>query len=183
MNNVDIQKLDEIREVCHELNLALTEFLILINLNTQRLFLIHSEELVGSYLVSTSIKGPGQKDKTEQTPLGLHFIREKIGEGANPFEVFKWRISTGEIAEINIEKNLIVGRILQLEGCQQGLNKGKDREGDVVDTLLRDVYIHGTSDIAQIGNPASVGCVRMNPHDIIDLFEKVPVNTLVYLYK
>jgi lipoprotein-anchoring transpeptidase ErfK/SrfK len=41
------------------------------------------------------------------------------------------------------------------------------------------VGFHGTKDIASLGNAASHGCVRMNPKDVIDLFERVEVGTTV----
>ncbi|MEL6960598.1 MAG: L,D-transpeptidase [Pseudomonadota bacterium] len=39
--------------------------------------------------------------------------------------------------------------------------------------------IHGTNDLASIGNSGSAGCIRMFNHDIIDLFERVPLDTRV----
>jgi lipoprotein-anchoring transpeptidase ErfK/SrfK len=41
------------------------------------------------------------------------------------------------------------------------------------------VGFHGTKDIASLGNAASHGCVRMNPTDVIDLFDRVQVGTTV----
>ena len=41
------------------------------------------------------------------------------------------------------------------------------------------VGFHGTKDIASLGNAASHGCVRMNPKDVIDLFDRVEVGTTV----
>ena len=39
--------------------------------------------------------------------------------------------------------------------------------------------IHGTNDLASIGNSGSAGCIRMFNHDIIDLYERVPLDTRV----
>lgn len=39
--------------------------------------------------------------------------------------------------------------------------------------------IHGTNDLASIGNSGSAGCIRMFNHDIIDLYERVPNGTRV----
>ncbi len=44
------------------------------------------------------------------------------------------------------------------------------------DTMFR---IHGTNDLASIGNSGSAGCIRMFNHDIIHLFEMVPNGTKV----
>lgn len=45
----------------------------------------------------------------------------------------------------------------------------------------RDTYfrIHGTNDLPSIGNSGSAGCIRMFNHDIIDLYERVPIGTRV----
>lgn len=45
-----------------------------------------------------------------------------------------------------------------------------------VDTHFR---IHGTNDLGSIGNSGSAGCIRMFNHDIIDLFDRVPIGTNV----
>ncbi len=46
--------------------------------------------------------------------------------------------------------------------------------------LLRDEYaIHGTNRPGSIGRYASYGCIRMFNRDIVDLYERVSVGTLV----
>lgn len=39
--------------------------------------------------------------------------------------------------------------------------------------------IHGTNDLASIGNSGSAGCIRLFNHDIIDLYDRVPNGTRV----
>lgn len=39
--------------------------------------------------------------------------------------------------------------------------------------------IHGTNNLPSIGNSGSAGCIRMFNHDIIDLYERVPMGTRV----
>jgi lipoprotein-anchoring transpeptidase ErfK/SrfK len=41
------------------------------------------------------------------------------------------------------------------------------------------VGFHGTNDIGSLGSAASHGCVRMDPSDVIDLYERVKVGTPV----
>ncbi len=41
--------------------------------------------------------------------------------------------------------------------------------------------IHGTNDLASIGNSGSAGCIRLFNHDIIDLFPRVPMGTDVVI--
>ena len=65
-------------------------------------------------------------------------------------------------------------RILWLSGCEPGFNRlGK------VDTMRRAIYIHGSPDSAEMGKPGSHGCIRMRNRDIIELFDLVPIRTLV----
>lgn len=47
------------------------------------------------------------------------------------------------------------------------------------DTAIR---IHGTTDPKSIGRSVSNGCIRMRNEAVMDLFEKVPVGTPVYVY-
>jgi len=45
---------------------------------------------------------------------------------------------------------------------------------------LRDgIGIHGTAEAWSIGGRASHGCIRMHPHDVIDLYDRVPMGTPV----
>jgi hypothetical protein len=180
---LDTQKIKEMGEICDSFSLDLTDRYMLVNADTQRLHLIALGKLMNSYPISTALNGIGQIQGTGQTPLGLHFVATKIGDGAQPFEIFESRISTGKIAEADVDEARIVGRILWLQGAQPGFNKGKDLEGNVVDSHDRYIYIHGTNDIANIGKSVSAGCVRMKPDDVIDLFGKVAERTPVYIYK
>jgi hypothetical protein len=41
--------------------------------------------------------------------------------------------------------------------------------------------IHGTDDIASLGTSASHGCVRMSIPDVIELYDRVPVGTPIYI--
>ena len=43
------------------------------------------------------------------------------------------------------------------------------------------VGFHGTADLSSLGSAASHGCVRMDPADVKDLFERVSVGTTVYV--
>jgi lipoprotein-anchoring transpeptidase ErfK/SrfK len=43
--------------------------------------------------------------------------------------------------------------------------------------------IHGTNVPSSIGRFASYGCIRMHNHDIVDLFERVPVGTPVVVVR
>lgn len=43
------------------------------------------------------------------------------------------------------------------------------------------VGFHGTNDLGSLGGAASHGCVRMDPADVIDLYDRVRIGTTVYV--
>jgi len=94
--------------------------------------------------------------------------------------VFKGRVPTGEtyeeMAPEAIENNLITTRILRLEGMEPGLNRGPG-----VDSYDRFIYLHGTNHEERIGQPFSGGCIEFRNADILELFNQVPVGTLVHI--
>ncbi len=176
MGSQDLQAYIDAKDLCAKVQ-HIGNQVLLVNTRTQ--FMHHLEEgaWVASYLISTSKNGVGQKEGSEQTPLGLHQIKEKIGNGAEPYAIFVSREPTGEIALPNDRTRHIVGRILRLEGLQEGFNKGGS-----VDSYQRHIYIHGTNRIQELGDPSSIGCISMAPDDVIQLFNEVPVETAVYIY-
>jgi len=171
------------QQVCKRVNGVFTESLILVNIHRQKLYLLDKGKVDSCYWISTAKNGIGQQEGSGKTPLGLHFVQSKIGEGYEPFSVFKSRQPTGDIASIELEGDAIVGRILWLKGLQPRFNLGENFKGKVVDTFQRYIYIHGTNDVARIGQPVSSGCIRMSPHDIIDIFNKITEGTYVYVYE
>ncbi|MHC5157402.1 MAG: L,D-transpeptidase family protein, partial [Planctomycetota bacterium] len=75
-------------------------------------------------------------------------------------------------------KDLILSRILWLEGLQDGVNRGGN-----VDSYSRYIYIHGTNAVDDLGRPASAGCVRLDPVEVIDLYDRVEAGTCVLITK
>jgi hypothetical protein len=177
------QRLKEAKQLCKKANEAMAEWLILVNIYRQKLYLLDKGELDRDYLISTAQNGVGQEEGSGKTPLGLHYVQLKIGEGADPFAVFKSRELTGDLAVPVARGDAIIGRILWLAGLELGFNLGENSEGTVVDSSSRYIYIHGTNDIDRIGQARSSGCIRMKPYDVIDLFNKAPEGTLVYIYE
>ncbi len=47
--------------------------------------------------------------------------------------------------------------------------------------MRRYIYIHGSHELAEMGSPGSIGCIRMRNADIIELFDAVPVGTPVLI--
>ena len=145
----------------------------------QELTLLDGQRVLKRYSVSTAKNGFGEKNGSFCTPRGRHIVRAKIGAGQPLNAVFVRRRPTGEIWSTELHerypgRDWILTRILWLSGCEPG----KNRLGDV-DTMRRYIYIHGSHDLAEMGKPGSIGCVRMKSADIVELFELVPPYTPV----
>ncbi|HJW27004.1 MAG TPA: L,D-transpeptidase [Rhodocyclaceae bacterium] len=153
---------------------------IIASIARQRLGLFDDDgRLLREYVVSTAKNGAGEESGSYRTPRGNHIIRAKIGAGCPENTVFVRRRPTGEIwtpdlFEQHPGRDWILTRILWLSGCEAGRN----RLGSV-DTMRRYIYIHGSPDLAEMGNPGSHGCIRMRNADIVELFDLVPVYTPV----
>ena len=145
----------------------------------QELTLLDDKRVLKRYSVSTAKNGFGEKNGSFCTPRGRHIVRAKIGAGQPLNSVFVRRRPTGEIWSPELHerypgRDWILTRILWLSGCERGRN----RLGDV-DTMRRYIYIHGSHDLAEMGKPGSIGCVRMKSADIVELFDLVPPYTPV----
>ena len=119
--------------------------------------------------ISTSRFGLGSEPDSQRTPLGNFRVGERIGGGEPLGAVFRGRQSTGEIGLSAPDEDLVLTRILWLEGTDP--HNANTRE--------RYIYIHGTNHEANIGEPASHGCVRMRNADVVELFEMVSPGTEV----
>jgi len=154
-----------------------------VDISEQKLYLFcryeNGNEEVKIYPVSTSKYGIGNQAGSNKTPLGLHQIKKKIGDGAPQGMIFKARQQTGRIANINAEiGDFVTTRIMWLSGLEPGKNSGRR-----IDSYKRYIYIHGTAEENKIGQTASHGCVRMYNSDVIDLFDRVTEGTEVYIKK
>lgn len=150
-----------------------------VDLAAQRLILLDGGREAGSYLVSTSKHGPGERNGSFRTPRGRHVIRAKIGAAAPLGAVFRGRRPTGEVYSPRLAaehpgRDWILTRILWLSGTEVGRN----RLGEV-DTMRRYIYIHGAPDSEPMGVPRSIGCIRMRNDEIAELFDIVPAGTPV----
>ena len=157
------------------------DHLLLVRIPTQQLFEFQEGKCTQIFPVSTSAKGAGNRLGSNQTPLGMHMVKEKHGAGIPLGGILVSREFTGEIVHIStealpLEKDYITSRILWLAGLEEGKNKGGE-----VDSFRRYIYIHGTAEEGLIGKPASHGCVRMKNQDIIQVFERTAVGTHVLI--
>lgn len=127
------------------------------------------------FVASTSRVGVGQIQDSHRTPLGLHRIARKVGGGWPVGTVFERRQPAGYTWQGRPEA-LIAHRVLWLEGLEPGFNQGGD-----VDSFRRFIYVHGVGDETTLGRPASRGCVHLAAADLLPLYDRLPVGTLVWI--
>lgn len=154
--------------LAQEIEPPLTEAVI--SVADQRLVLLRDGMWIGKYRVSTSKFGLGDAYGSYKTPVGQLRVCEKIGGDLAVGAVIKHRHATGEILPVNAPgRDPIVTRVIWLEGLEERNAHAKSRG----------IYIHGTVEEAKIGEPVSYGCIRMRSREVADLYEHVPVGTLV----
>lgn len=158
----------------------------IVSVSEQALYLYIKKSFVNKYPVSTSRYGIGQEEGSYKTPVGVHCVQEKIGADAELDEIFSSRKRTNTHATIEheavcTEEECITSRVLWLAGLEDGINKDQNSEGKNVDSYQRYIYIHGTHEEGLIGQVASIGCIRMKNNDVVDLFEKLVVSSLVII--
>lgn len=149
-------------------------------IDEQRLYLLKDGLITHSYSVSTSKNPPSCQEGSEGTPWGKHRVADKIGAEQPLGMVFKGRIPIQKMyweCEDNETQTLITSRILRLEGLEPGVNQG---EG--CDSYKRYIYIHGTNKEDRVGEPASKGCVNLRNQDMLELFDLVGLDTLVFIH-
>lgn len=106
-----------------------------------------------------------------KTPTGRFRVAEKIGDGMPLETVFKDRRPVEATKKLLREADLIMTRILWLDGLDPGN----------ANTRQRFIYIHGTNHEESIGEPASHGCIRMKRADVAELFGLVEVDAPVVI--
>ncbi len=126
--------------------------------------LLEDGKPIATFPVSTSKFTLGDRPGSRGTPLGEMEIAKKVGDGAPLGAVFKDRRRTGEVIAPDAPgRDPIVTRILWLRGL----------EAQNRNAFERDIYVHGTPEERNIGQPASYGCVRMKSRDVIRLYDIV----------
>jgi lipoprotein-anchoring transpeptidase ErfK/SrfK len=145
---------------------------VIVSVKDQKLMVVHGNQRVAVYPVSTSKYGLGDYWGRMTTPLGYLQVACKIGNNAPDGAVFHNRRFTGEILRPNAPgRDPIITRIIWLRGL----------EPQNAHAFNRCIYIHGTPEERYIGRPASYGCIRMKSHDVTTLFNELPVGALVQI--
>ena len=129
-------------------------YFIVVSRPEKKLRLYRRLELAKSYLIAVGQAGV-------ETPAGLYEIETKA---VNPAWHVPERAWAGELA----------GQIIPA-GSPQNPIKARWME------FHDGAGIHGTDDVASLGEAASHGCIRMSIPDVIELYDRVPLQTPVYI--
>ena len=172
--------LDELESKRRQLHLEGREDCLCVSIGEQKLWHFHCARLVFTCHVSTSRATPSCIPGSLGTPIGLHRIAERIGDGEPCGMVFKGRLPQGftweNASQTMYSENLITTRILWLDGLELGKNRGSG-----CDTHARYIYIHGTNQEVAIGSPNSHGCILLRNADMLTLYDSVPSGSLVWI--
>ena len=180
----NLQFPDQLRLVVRRAGARFTRYALTVSVLTQRMYLYERHlldeffPLYGlrqRFVISTSAFGIGQRENSNQTPLGLHRVARKIGGGDMVGTVFRGRVPVG-LTWQGMPEARIAHRILWLDGLEGGKNSGGN-----VDSFNRYIYIHGVGDELTLGRPASHGCIHLGANDLIRLHDLVPEGTLVWI--
>ena len=180
----------EVSRACARRGIPVSRFVLVVSIGRQKVALFEKVATAGLrcdsarngryafrkwFRCSTSKFGIGEKAGSNCTPRGLHRIAEKIGGGWPAGTVFKGRQPVGFTWQ-GRPGATITSRIFWLEGMEPGLNRG-----GVVDSHARYIYIHGTSNEPALGRPDSCGCVHLAAVDLMPLYDKIPLGSLVWI--
>lgn len=154
---------------------TLPDRLLVVDVERQNVALLEQGQATASWPISTALNGVGGAENSFKTPPGWHRIHARIGADACPGTVFSSREPTGETWRGEPrEEDLILTRILTLDGLEDGVNRGKGH-----DSLQRYIYLHGTNQEDLIGRAVSHGCIRLKNLDICTLFDSIQEGDLV----
>ena len=140
--------------------------LLVVDVERQRAVRLEHGVAKAVWPVSTAQAGIGGAEGSYRTPPGWHRVHRRIGEGAEEGSLFVSREPTGEMWHGEArDDDLILTRILTLDGLEEGVNRGPGQ-----DSLERYIYLHGTNHELLLGRPVSHGCVRLSNAGICCLF-------------
>ena len=138
---------------------------IYMSIGEQKLRLFDGDVLVAEYVVSSAANGIGFEEGSYCTPTGRFEVSEKIGDGEPLGTIFKSRKPMGVWDGTPSDDDMILSRILRLNGL----------DAQNANSMERYIYIHGTNQEDLLGEPVSCGCIRMANADIVDLYDHIEV--------
>ncbi len=142
-----------------------------ISIKSQSLTLT-TNEIEKTYAISSAANGTGFEEGSFCTPTGNFIVSEKHGYGAPIHTVFKGRKPLETWDGTPSDTDMILSRILWLDGV----------DSENINSKQRYIYIHGTNQEDLIGSPASCGCIRMSNQDVIEVYNETEVGSTVSIF-
>lgn len=174
--NSDLNKKSGLFNSSNEYKLLEEKKAIFISIKDQKLYVFYKKTVLKEFKISSSKYGIGNDKGSQKTPIGLHYIKKKIGGDVPLNGILNYQKFNGEVSIPDhpkfMNKDLITTRILWLPR----------KEGSNQFTYDRHIYIHGTPEEVLIGSPSSHGCIRMRNADVYALYEFVDNGTHVYIH-
>ncbi|MES2924361.1 MAG: HAD-IB family phosphatase [Verrucomicrobiota bacterium] len=144
-----------------------------VSIDDQTLKVFEGDPCIRQFDISTAAKGTGFVMNSYRTPTGRFRIAEKIGAGEPSGTIFNARVPIGVWQPGDAAgSDLVLSRILRLDGLEPAN----------ANTFDRYIYIHGTNEEDQLGNPSSHGCIRLGNAAMIELFDLVDEGTELIIH-
>ena len=145
-----------------------SEKILIVIGSEQKYYLVKGGSVDKTGPVSTGAKGFGNKPGSKKTSTGLMKVANIIGAKADAYSVFRGKRDTGlNYGPNSGRKAEVLTRLIEMQGLEKGKNTGNNNP------RKRVIYLHGTNREAQLGKPASGGCVRFSNKDIVQLADKL----------
>ena len=155
----------------------LPERLLVVDAERQLAVWLEDGKAAAAWQVSTARAGIGGVEGSFRTPPGWHRITSADRQRCGARHVFVSREPTGDTWRGEArEDDLILTRILTLEGLEDGVNRGRGRN-----SLARYIYLHGTNHEGLLGRPVSHGCVRFSNAGVCELFARLREGDFVFV--
>jgi len=142
-----------------------------VSIRDQRITLKDNETPIRTYPVSTSRFGVGTEQGSMKTPTGRFCVAKKIGGEMPGGTIFRSRVPVNPDELLPSTEDLVMSRILWLDGLDEHNANTRDRF----------IYVHGNQLEDKVGTPDRCGCVRMQAADVIELFDLVDEGTPVVI--
>lgn len=157
------------------------QFLIF-NYDHNRLYLLMFDrdkniKILKDYVVSGGRGGVSNVVKSGGTPPGVHVIYKKQGADyaiGQTFDASKYGYREAIFKPTQgfefWPSDFVLTRIMRLNGLEGAKNNNSQK---------RSILIHGTGPEGLLGYHESLGCIRMNNQDVVELFNLIPEGTLI----
>jgi hypothetical protein len=110
------------------------------------------------------------------TPVGLHVVYDKHGSGLPEGTLLQSRLSADHVVPISDDYTAPVGASVTSRAIVLSGREPRNNE-----TYEYNIYLHGTTREYSLGAPDSSGCIRLRNRSSIELFDRLPMDTPIFI--